>query len=347
LQAVPEEDDTEVVLETTANGVGNLFHGMWADAERGVGDFIAIFVPWYWQEEYTRDVPDDFDATDEEREYQRLYGLTDGQLVWRRAKIQQLKDAALFKQEYPATAAEAFQMSGHDSFIKPEPVAIARKAACLESGPLILGVDPARFGDDSTAIAWRRGRVVTKVERKDKLDTMQVVGVVKQIIDTDKPARVFVDVGGLGAGIFDRLIELGFGKIVRAINFGSAPLEPPKIDPETGKEIGGGPANRRAEMWMASRDWLSQVGGARIPDDDALQADACGPAYKYDSNSRVLLEKKEDMRRRKVKSPDGWDAVALTFAEPVAVEAEPVVLHFESQFSRGGANGVPSYRMEW
>lgn len=345
LQAVPEEDDTEIVLETTANGVGNLFHEMWSDAERGVGDYIAVFVPWYWQAEYTREVPDDFEATEEEREYQALYGLTDGQLVWRRAKIAQLNDASLFKQEYPATAAEAFQMSGHDSYIKPEPVAIARKAQCIESGPLIVGVDPARFGDDATAIARRRGRVVMKVERKHKLDTMSVAGICKQILDTEKPARMFVDVGGLGAGIYDRLVEMGYGEIVRAVNFGSAPLEPPKIDPETGKEIGGGPANRRAEMWMASKDWLSQVGGAQIPDDDSLQADACGPKYKYDSNSRVLLEKKEDMRRRKVGSPDGWDAVALTFAEPVAVDREPPVLNFQSQFSRG--HSVPGYRMEW
>lgn len=345
LQAVPEEDDTEIVLETTANGIGNLFHKMWVDAERGLGDYVAIFVPWYWQAEYARDVPDDFEATAEEREYQALYGVDDRQLVWRRAKIKQLGDDTLFKQEYPATAAEAFQMSGHDSFIKPEHVARARKAKCLESGPLIIGVDPARFGDDGFAMARRRGRVVPQVERRHKLDTMAGAGWCKQVLDTEKPARMFIDVGGLGVGIYDRLVEMGYGDIVRPVNFGSAPLEPPKIDPETGKEVGGGPANRRAEMWMASRDWLAQEGGAQIPDDDALQADACGPAYKYDSNSRVLLEKKEDMRRRGMASPDGWDSVVLTFAEPVAVDAAPVTLNFQSQFSRG--HGVAGIRMEW
>jgi len=316
LQAVPDADGTEVILESTANGVGNFFHQKWRDAERGVGDFIAIFVPWFWQEEYRKAPPDGFALDAEEQEYADLYGLTLEQMAWRRNKIAELKDAALFKQEYPATAAEAFQMSGHDSYIKPELVAKARKTTCDPSGPLVIGLDPARFGDDGSAMARRQGRKVTKVERKDKLDTMEVVGWAKRVIDTEKPARMFIDVGGLGAGIYDRLKEMGYGKVVRAVNFASSPLEPPKLD-DQGQEIPG-PLNRRAEMWMLSKEWLEDVGGADIPDSDSLQADACGPGYKYDSHSRIVLESKADMRRRDVPSPDEWDAVALTFAEPVA-----------------------------
>lgn len=346
LQAVPLEDGTEVILESTANGVGNLFHTMWQEAERGVGDYMAVFVPWYWQDEYRRPAGEGFMLDDDEREYARMYGLDLEQMAWRRAKIVELKDATLFKQEYPATAAEAFQNSGHDSFIKPDKVARARKATCEESGPLVIGVDPARFGDDATAMARRRGRVVTmsKDDRRHKLSTMEVAGWCKMVIDAEKPARMFVDVGGLGAGVYDRLVEMGYGEIVRAVNFGSAPLEPPKRDAQ-GREIGGGPLNRRAEMWMASRDWLDQEGGAKIPDDDALQADACGPGFKYDSNARVQLEKKEDMRKRGAHSPDGWDAVALTFAEPVAVDTRAPALNFTSQFSRGPTAG--NIRMEW
>lgn len=315
LQAVPEEDGTEVILESTANGVGNFFHQKWRDAENGVGDFIAVFVPWYWQPEY-RKAADGFVPTEEEREYGALYGLDAEQLAWRRNKIAELKDAALFKQEYPATAAEAFQMSGHDSYIRPELVARARKAQAEASGPLVIGVDPARFGDDTTAIAFRRGRRLIKVERRAKLDTMQVVGWVKQVMDAEKPARAFIDAGGLGAGVYDRLKEMGYvERGVRAVNFGSAPLEPPRIA-EDGREIPG-PANRRAEIWMHSREWLEDPAGVQVPDEDGLQADACGPGYRYDSRSRLLLESKEDMRRRGVASPDGWDAVALTFAEPV------------------------------
>jgi len=328
LQAVPNEDGTEVILESTANGIGNFYHQNWLAAERGDGDFIAIFVPWFWQEEYRRDVPVGFDLTEEERTYAELYGLDNGQMAWRRNKISELKDPALFKQEYPATAAEAFQMSGHDSFIKPELVAQARKNVREESGPLVMGFDPARFGDDGSALARRRGRKVIKVERRNKLTTMEGAGWIKQVIDTESPTRVFIDVGGLGVGIYDRLVEMGYGEIVKPVNFGGAPLEPPKIG-EDGKEIGGGPVNRRAEIWMASRDWLAQEGGADIPDIDSLQGDACGPGYKYDSNSRVLLESKEAMRARGVPSPDEWDSVALTFAEPVPV-SEPKPINFRS-----------------
>ncbi len=334
LQAVPEEDGTEVILESTANGIGNLYHQKWRDAERGIGDYIAIFVPWFWQDEYRKLVPEGFQLTEEEREYKSLYELDDEQMAWRRNKIAELKDPNLFKQEYPATAAEAFQMSGHDSYIKPHLIARARKTEAPESGPLIIGLDPARFGDDSTAMAYRRGRRVIKVKRRSKLDTMEVAGWAKQVLDADKPARMFIDVGGLGAGVYDRLKELGYEAVVRAVNFASSPMEPPTFDDE-GNEIPG-PLNRRAEMWMASNEWLADVAGVSIPDDDALQADACGPGYKYDSNARLQLEKKEDMRKRKVPSPDGWDAVALTFAEPVAPVQEGPILHFTTQFSRDG-----------
>jgi hypothetical protein len=316
LQAVPDIEGTEVILESTANGMGNFFHETWRGAEAGENDYVAIFVPWYWQDEYRRSPPADFVPSDEEATYAALHGLDHAQLAWRRAKIAQLKDPALFRQEYPASAAEAFEMSGHDSFIPPELIAAARKATCAPSGPLVIGFDPAWKGEDRHAMAWRQGRRLLKVECKSKLDTMQAAGWVKQVIDTDKPHRVFIDVGGVGAGVHDRLSEMGYGEIVRGINFGSAPFEPPPRDAHG--RPSGGPANRRAEMWMKSKDWLTDPGGAQIPDLDSLQADACGPGYTYDSNTRLLLEKKDDMRRRGAASPDQWDAVALTFAEPVA-----------------------------
>lgn len=333
LQAVPDAGDTEIILESTANGVGNLFHQKWRDAENGIGEFIAIFVPWFWQEEYRKNV--EIDYTAEEREYAGMYELDMAQMAWRRNKIAELKDPILFKQEYPATAAEAFQMSGHNSYIKPELIARARKCEADESGPLVIGFDPARFGDDGSAMARRRGRKIPKVEKRVKLDTMESAGWCKQVIDAEKPARLFIDVGGLGAGIYDRLIEMGYGEVVKAVNFGSAPLEPPKLD-EDGREVGGGPLNRRAEMWMASNEWLQDPAGVSIPDSDTLQADACGPGYSYDSNTRLRMEKKEDMRRRGVPSPDEWDAVALTFAEPVAPVYSAPELSMTTQFTHHG-----------
>ena len=70
-----------------------------------------------------------------------------------------------------------------------------------------------------------------------------------------------------------------------------------------------------------SREWLEDPAGAAVPDLDSLQADACGPTYTYDSNTRLKLEAKDHMRARGAKSPDERDAVALTFAEPVAPDA--------------------------
>ena len=319
VQAVPDLPGTEIILESTANGIGGEYHERWQQAEKGIGDYLAIFVPWFWEDGYTRPVPPGFEMSDEEREYKEAYGLTLEQIVWRRAKVAELKDPLLFKQEYPATAAEAFQMSGHDSFIPGELVMKARKNTADAIGPLVIGFDPAWKGADRGSMAFRRGRKVLKIESKMKLDTMQGAGWAKQVIDAEKPAKMFVDVGGIGAGVYDRLIEMGYGKIVTAINFGSAPLEPQPIDEEGRPK--GGYANRRAEMWGKSKEWLEEPGGVDIPDQDSLQADACAPGYKYDSLTRVLLESKDDIRKRGLRSPDEWDAIALTFAEPIRPEA--------------------------
>jgi len=327
VQAVPDLPGTEIVLESTANGVGGEFHERWQQAETGTGDYIAVFIPWFWQEEYRRAVPQGFQLDQEETEYMEAHGLDIGQMAWRRNKIAELKDPLLFKQEYPATAAEAFQMSGHDGFIKPEWVVKARKASLTGIGPLILGVDPSRFGNDRFSIAFRRGRKVEKVESKSKLDNVAGANWLKTVIDTEKPARVFIDVGGVGAGVYDILTSWGepYSKVCVPIDFSGSPQEPDLHLPSG--ETRPGPYNRRAEMWMRSRDWLKEPGGADIPDTDSLQADACAPGYKYNTNSYLLIESKEHMRDvRKIRSPDEWDAVALTFAEPVAdVVVKPYV----------------------
>lgn len=310
LQAIPDVAGTEVILESTANGLGNMFHQRWRDAQSGKSEYIAIFVPWFWQDEYSSPVPADFMLDAEEEEYAKLHGLDHGQMAWRRAKIVELKDPLLFKQEYPATAAEAFQTTGHDSYIPPGLVLKARQGNVLPSGPLVIGYDPAWMGSDRHSMAFRKGRRVLKIESRFKLDTMQGAGWAKQVIDAYRPVRMFIDVGGVGAGVYDRLVEMGYGEKVVAINFGSSPFESRSDDR-------GGPANRRAEMWMKSKEWLCHPAGVQIPDSDNLQADACGPSYSYNSNSELLIESKEHMKKRKVASPDEWDAVALTFAEPV------------------------------
>lgn len=327
VQAIPDLPGTEVILESTANGVGGEFHSRWQDAEAGKGDYIAIFIPWFWQAEYQRPVPAGFILDEEEQAYREAYELTLEQMAWRRAKIIELKDPMLFKQEYPATAAEAFQMTGHDGFIKADVVVKARKASLPAVGPLILGADPSRFGNDRFSLARRQGRKVKGVESKQKLDVVAGANWLRMVTDNEKPARGFIDVGGVGGGVYDLLNSWGYGfdpskpddpkGVWVPIDFGGSPQNPDIILPSG--EVRPGPYNRRAEMWMRSRDWLDDVGGADIPDLDSLQADACGPGYHYNANSYLLLESKEHMRDvRKLRSPDEWDAVALTFAEPVA-----------------------------
>jgi hypothetical protein len=309
LQAVPDEDDTEIILESTANGIGNYFYQQWLKAESGESPFQAIFVPWYWQDEY-RKFGLGLKRTPEEEKLVELFGLDDEQLAFRRAKIAELSadgtdGLVSFRQEYPMTAQEAFQVSGGTSLIQPELVLQARQNKVLAIGPLVVGVDPARFGDDRTAIIRRKGRSAYDLEVYEKLSTMEVAGIVHTIIKTEKPEQVAIDVGGLGAGVVDRLEELGHGDVVVGINFGSAALDPKRF------------LNRRAEMWWELRDWLDSDVPVMIPDRDDLHTDLVGPQYKYDSNQRRKLESKDDMKKRGLRSSDCADALALTFAEPL------------------------------
>lgn len=326
MQAIPDLPGTEVILESTANGVEGEFYERWQQAEAGIGDYIPIFSPWFWEPAYRRAIPEGFFLrTDKmsgedlsEAEYARLHELTLEQMAWRRAKIAELKDPMLFMQEYPATADEAFQATGHDPFITSGLVLKARKNTIDEPiGSLVVGVDPSRFGDDLFAIVWRQGRKITKFRTIDKIDIVSGANVLKQIIDQDNPARMFIDAGGLGAGIVDLVKSFGkkYDTCVVGVNFGGEPQEPELLMDDGTKRPG--PKNRRAEMWLRSRDWLEDPMGVDIPDESIFQADATGPSYKYDSNQRIQLESKEQMRKRGARSPDVWDAVVLTFAEPV------------------------------
>lgn len=325
VQTIPDLPGTEVILESTANGIGGEFHERWQQAEAGIGDYIAIFVPWFWTEEYARPVPPGFMLTDEEETYRSLHDLTLEQMVWRRAKVAELKDPLLFKQEYPATAAEAFQTTGHDAFITANDADVvlrARKRSLEPFGALVVGMDPAGQGDDATACAWRQGGKVLKVERRYKLSAVDKANWLKAIIDQDAPARVFVDVGG-GYGEFIQIVrDWGepYDQVVAPVNFGSDPQDQPRVGSDG--MIIPGPKNRRAEMWMRMRSWLEDEAGADIPDDDALHADMTAPGYRHDMRQFLLLESKADIKKRGLRSPDGGDAVALTFAAPVTLASQ-------------------------
>lgn len=321
LQAVPELLGTEIIKESTANGMGNQFHNEWQKAESGQSEYEAIFIPWFWQDEYRRPVPAEFSLSDEDEAYKLAHDLTNEQMAWRASKITDLGEL-LFMQEYPATASEAFQLTGHDSYITAASVLKARKSICEGIGPLILGVDPSWGGEDRFSIAWRQGRAVKKIESKIKILPVDGANWIRQVIDEDLPDRVFIDVGGAGIATIDMLHSWGepYKSIVKAVNFGGAPQDKPHVAVAGSKGAErqkGGPANRRAEMWMRSKLWLEDVGEAQLPDLDSLQSDACAPSYKYNMYGQLLIEAKQDMKKRGMRSPDEWDAIALTFAEPV------------------------------
>jgi hypothetical protein len=206
-----------------------------------------------------------------------------------------------------------FPRAGSTQFIDGERVeqAMARPTVLDATAPLIMGVDIARQGEDQTVIRFRQGIDARSLPAsKFRIpDLMQVASRVGEQIDLYKPAAVFVDATGIGAGVFDRLQQLGYQQVV-AVNFGS------KADRGSIGDATASYANKRAEMWGYLKNWCST---GCLPVDRDLEADLTGVEYGYDAANAILLEKKEDMRRRGLASPDDGDALALTFAYPVAV----------------------------
>lgn len=308
LQTVAEMADTEVIKESTANGIDNDFYSDWKEAKNGKTRYQAIFVPWYWQDEYCINDPD-FKPNDEENDWLDKFGsngLTAGHLNWRRIKLQDFKGdeeqkCRKFRQEYPFTDDEAFLSSITDTFINVDCVQRARTQRVETDAHLVIGVDPSRMGDDRIGIIRRKGRKAYKLETHYNIDTMELAGIIKRIIDNERPKRVCVDCIGIGAGVVDRLHELGYGDIVIGVNVARKPEQPKKY------------RNTRAELWDRTRDWLTQDMPVEIPDSDELQTDLTVFGYKYDSSDRLLIESKEDMKKRGCLSPDCGEALMLTF----------------------------------
>lgn len=307
LQTVAEMDDTEVIKESTANGIDNDFYMDWQEAKNGKSRYQAIFVPWYWQDEYCIEDAS-FIPHDDESEWLENFsanGLKAGHLNWRRIKLQDFKGdydqkCRKFRQEYPFTDNEAFLSSITDTFIQVEHVQKARNTKVDSQNNLVIGLDPARKGDDRTAIIRRRGRRAYGLETHYNIDTMELVGIIRRIIEKEHPKRVCIDSIGIGAGVVDRLHELGY-EIVEGVNVARKASEPDKYK------------NLRAELWDMMREWLVQEMPVEIPNSDELQTDLTGLGYKYDSSDRLQIEGKDEAKKRGLLSPDTSDALMLTF----------------------------------
>lgn len=324
LQTVADAPDTEIILESTSNGQGDFFHRMCMVALSGESDYILIFIPWYWQDEYIRPIEDEFllvqkkedQETLSEQEYFDLFakdGLTLEHLNWRRNKIRSdfEGDAIRFMREYPFTVQEAFQASDQRSYIKAALILKARQTAYIPSeAPLIIGVDPAREGNDRICVSHRQGRNLRSFRKLPKMKITDLASSLAQEIKKYNPAKMFIDIGGLGVGVYDILVSMGYGRVVVAVNFGGSPEN---------AEIYG---NKRAEMYGEARKWLEaspcHISTTDIVAADALQAELCSVGYKYNNNQELFMQPKEELRKKGLPSPDLADSFVLTFAFPVA-----------------------------
>lgn len=313
-QTVPEMAGTEVFLESTGNGMGNYFHRQWVKAVAGESLYIPVFIPWYWQREYRKPVPSHFMLSAEDEEYRHIYDLSLEQMVWRRDKIRDLEDPLLYKQEYPATPEEAFMVTGVDSFIKSEAVVKARKNHESRSfGAVIAGFDPARDGEDRDGLIYRQGSNAFGLQYKKFKTFPERLAFCQQILRSHDPYidKLFIDYGGGGYELVGMLKEKGFGERVEVVNFGANAGQIEVYN------------NKRTEMWGEMRAWMTDEDlPPSIPDDDRLQADIVAPGYTYDSNTRYILERKKDIKKRGLYDPAGGDALCLTFAAPVFIREQ-------------------------
>jgi hypothetical protein len=178
-----------------------------------------------------------------------------------------------------------------------------------EFAPRILGADIARHGDDESCIAFRQGLLARILWRGHDLDLMTVASMIAFCEDRYHADAVFIDAGGIGGGVVDKLRELNRSPV--EINFANKPTDARF-------------ANKRAEMWWNMREWLTRGGslperdidGKQIADD--IRGDLTAPEYFFTPSGKIMLERKEEMKKRGIESPDMGDALALTFAMPVA-----------------------------
>jgi len=173
----------------------------------------------------------------------------------------------------------------------------------VKLSPVVLGIDPARFGDDRSVVFRRQGRQAFKPVVYRGIDNMELAARVANLIEEHDPDAVFCDAGA-GSGVIDRLRQLDYDVI--EIPFGGKAMKPEQY------------INRRSEMWWLMKQWIEE--GGAIPNDIALKQELATPIYWYDNVGRRVLESKDQIKKRLqgAGSPDLADALALTFALPVA-----------------------------
>lgn len=231
---------------------------------------------------------------------------------WARARaLQWGETSAVYRNRVLAE----FDESGEDAVIPHSWIALAQQRwrdwraaydgdsdarAAHDSQPLAFGVDPAYKGDDATAIAVLRGRVLERIETYRQESTMNTAGRIAALVGQ---GVVAIDIIGVGAGVYDRVRELG----LRAIGVNVARAS--DLKGRGGVEF----VNLRAALWWMLREALDPEGDAPIalPPDDALADDLAAATYWYASSGKIQIEAKDELRARLGRSPDKADALAL------------------------------------
>jgi len=155
------------------------------------------------------------------------------------------------------------------------------KPDVVKGAARVLGIDPARFGDDRSVIYRREGLIVYPPKVFTKIDNMSLAAVTIQEMREFRPDASFCDAGA-GAGVIDRVRQLGYD--ITEVPFGSTPMQPGRF------------VDKRSEMWYLMYEWL--LAGGCIPNDPALKTDLTVPTYSYDSANKIKLEKKDDIKKR-------------------------------------------------
>lgn len=203
-----------------------------------------------------------------------------------------------------------------------------REAICLPDDPLVCGLDVARGGQDECVFWFRRGADAKsvppiRIPGQEARDSMRLVTVAADVLSRSfnghKVAMLFVDGTGIGGPICDRLFQMGRHNVME-VQFGQAPprLQTVDLNQATGEiqQPHHKFANMRSYIWGQMREWLKH--GAIPESDHTLAQDLVAPEYFHDRYDRIVLESKDDLKARGLASPDSGDALALTFAAPVA-----------------------------
>ncbi len=261
-----------VIFVGTVNGV-NLFSELYAKAKSGSpgwsGHLFTVYQTGAIDADEVARLKADMSPTSFAREYMNDFGASgDDQLM----SVEEIEDACR----------------------------VVYKPGENDYAPRIIGVDPARFGGDASAIIKRQGLQMYDPISFNGMDNMALADQVAYHISSWQPDAVFIDAGA-GSGVIDRLRQMSHTVI--EVNFGGKPSNPRY-------------KNKKAEMCFSLKEWVAS--GGAIPNHMRLKQDMATPCYWYDTAGKICIEDKAAIKARGLPSTDYLDAAILTVANPVA-----------------------------